>query len=206
MVHLIADLNPYIIDIKDQYSHDLTVSIEQAVKLGINHIPQNSKEKKPITTDIVVVFAGVDGAPDHTVAIYVKYIKFLEGYRTVEKLELEKTSIAQMGVPLFIATEDTIDKTIWTSINWMATVNTEHMEGEATVEYATEIYEVLKASPDEKLTMVLNQLDQQERFPDGFYLKEFKCLLQYGLLSFDLTKDVLFLVCGDIELTHEVQS
>ena len=191
MVHLIADFNPYIIDIKDQYSHDLTVSIEQAVKLGINHIPQNSKEKVPLTTDIVVVFAGIDGGADFTVAIYVKYAKSLESYRTAEKLELEKESIAQMDTPLFIASEETIDKTIWTSINWMATVNTEHMEGEATVEYATDIYEILQESPDEKLTTVLNQLDQQEGFPDGYYLKEFKCLLQYGLLSFDLTKDVL---------------
>lgn len=206
MTHLILDLNPYVIDIKDQYSHDLTVSIEQAIKLGINHIPQNSKEKVPLTTDIVVVFAGIDGGPDFTVAIYVKYAKSLEAYRTVEKLELEKESIAQMGAPLFIASEETIDKTTWTSVNWMATVNTEHMEGEATVGYATEIYEILEASPDEKLTMVLNQLDQQEGFPDGYYLKEFKCLLQYGLLSFDLTLDVLFLVCGDIELTQEVQS
>ena len=203
---MILDLNPSVIDIKDQYSHDLTISIEQAIKLGINHIPQNSKEKEKITTDIVVVFAGIDGAPDSTVAIYVKYAKDLESFRTVEKLELEKESIAQTGVPLFIASEETIDKTIWTNIDWMATVNTEHMDGEVTVEYATEIYEVLQASPDEKLTTVLNQLDKQEEFPDGYYLKEIKCLLQFGLLSFDLTKDVLFLDCGDIELTQEVQS
>lgn len=206
MTHLILDLNPYIIDIKDQYSHDLTVSIEQAVKLGINHIPQKSKEKEQITTDIVVVFAGVDGAPDHTVAIYVKYVVFFENYRTVEKLQLERESIAQTGVPLFIASEETINETMWKSIDWMATVNTEHMEGEATVEYATEIHEILQDYPDEKLTTVLNQLDQQKGVPDGYYLREFKCLLQYGLLSFDLTKNVLFLVCDDIDLTQEVQS
>lgn len=206
MTHFILDLNPYVIDIKDQYSHDLTVSIEQAVKLGINHIPQNSKEKVPLTTDIVVVFAGIDGGPNFTVAIYVKYAKSLESYRTVEKLELEKESIAQMGAPLFIASEETINKTIWTSLDWMATVNIEHLKGDTTVEYATEIYEILEASPDEKLTTVLNRLDQQEGFPDGYYLREFKCLLQYGLLSFDLTKNVLFLVCNDIELTQEVQS
>jgi hypothetical protein len=206
MTHFILDLNPFVIDIKDQYPHELTVSIEQAVKLGINHIPQNAKEKVPLTTDIVVVFSGIDGAPNFTVAIYVKYIKDFVKYSIAEKLQLERESIAQTGVPLFIASEETINETMWKSIDWMATVNTEHMEGEATVEYATEIHEILQDYPDEKLTTVLNQLDQQKGVPDGYYLREFKCLLQYGLLSFELTKNVLFLECNDIELTQEVQS
>ncbi len=206
MVHVVLDLNPCVIDIKDQYPHELRVSIEQAVKLGINHIPQNSKEKVPLTTDIVVVFAGIDGAPNFTAAIYVKYLKDFVKYSIAEKLQLERESIAQTGAPLFIASEETINKTIWKSLDWMATVNIEHLEGDTTIEYATEIHEILQDYPEEKLTTVLNQLDQQEGVPDGYYLKEFKCLLQYGLLSFDLTKNVLFLECGDIELTHEVQS
>jgi len=204
--HLLLDLNPNVIDIKDQYSHDLTRSLELSNKLGINHPPQMVKEKKKLTTDFVVEFSGVDGADICTVGIYVKYVKDFANFRTVEKLQLERESLAQIGVPLLISTEETIDKLIMKSIDWMLSVNTSQMEGELTFEYAEALYELLQTNPEKKLTSALNHLDHLEGAQGGFYLKEFKCLLQYGLFSFDLTNNLLLLACRDIELTQKVRS
>jgi len=204
--HVLLDLNPNVIDIKDQYSHDLVKSLEQSHKLGINHPPQNVKEKQPLTTDLVVEYSGVNGAPNYTVGIYVKYVKDFAKYRTVEKLQLERESLAQVGITLLIVSEEAIDKTIMKSVDWMLTVHTSQMEGELTFEYAEELYHLLQACEEEKLTLALNHLDHLKGSPMGYYLKEFKCLLQYGLLSFDLTKDVLYLESQDIELTQGMTS
>ncbi|PAJ75963.1 hypothetical protein CJF42_02765 [Pseudoalteromonas sp. NBT06-2] len=203
--HLLLDLNPNVIDIKDQYPHDLSLSLELTQKLGINHPPQNAKEKKPLTTDLVAVFSGLDG-PNKTVGIYVKYAKDFNNFRTVEKLHLERESLAQLGISMLISSEESIDKVIMKSIDWILSVHTSQMEGELSFDYAAEMYELLQANPAEKLTTVLNQLDRQGEVEDGYHLMELKCLLQFGYLSFDLTKNVLFLSCEDIELTPEVES
>ena len=47
MVFLLLDLNPNIVDIKAQYTHDLSKSLEISFQLGINHPPQIAKEKVP---------------------------------------------------------------------------------------------------------------------------------------------------------------
>jgi hypothetical protein len=74
------------------------------------------------------------------------------------------------------------------SIQWMLTVTTDQLDGEATFEYA------------EKLTTVLLQLDKDMELLEGFQLTEVKCLMHIRLLSFDLSKNVLALNCEDVVL------
>ncbi len=204
ITHVVCDMNPNIVDIKDQYTHDLRKSLEVAINLGINHPPQKYKIKSPLTTDLVVEFAGINGAPNRVVAIYVKYICKFSGYRTAEKLELELKSLKELGVQTFVVSEDSIDKVIMNSILWMLTVTTDQLDGEATFEYAEKLINQMHEYPHEKLTTVLLQLDNVMDLPEGFHLTEVKCLMHLGLLSFDLSKNVLVLNCEDVVLAEGI--
>jgi len=207
VTHVVVDQNPRIIDIKDQYTHDLRLSLEVAVALGTNHPPQKEKIKEPLTTDLLVEFIGKNGASNRIVGIYVKYVKDLRGahnYRNAEKLQLERKSLAELGIQTFVVTEKTFDKTTLENILWMLTVSEDQLAGEANSEYAKELLLEIHKTPDEKLSTSLIKLDEAQGEEHGFHLTEVKCLLQLGLLSFELTKNFTYLTCADVELGIEV--
>ena len=199
MVFTLCDLNPNIVDIQEQFSHDLPNSIAVATKLGINHPPQAEKVKKALTTDLVVTF---EGHTKRKIGIYVKYEKDLASYRTVEKLALEASSLASVGVPLFVVTEANISKSLIKNLNWILTADVEDLEADLTCDYAVKFYQELQKQDNRKLTEFLEQQDKIQCLRDGRHLQLTKCLIQLGYLQIDLNKDVYTLCCNDVVLNE----
>ena len=185
-VFLLLDIHPNIIEIKEQYSHDLPLSLKVAFELGVNHPPQNNQEKLPLTTDFVVTYQGVEAKQ---IGIYVKYAKDLNNYRTVEKLLLEKETLAKRNIPLLVITEKDIDTNALRNIEWFLTADASQYQLDDAKSRASNIYEQLQASSSEKLTQILARFDDENQMPAGTHLNELKCLLQLGFLHFDLNKE-----------------
>ena len=197
-VFLLLDIHPNIIEIKEQYSHDLPLSLKVAFELGVNHPPQNNQEKLPLTTDFVVTYQGVEAKQ---IGIYVKYAKDLNNYRTVEKLLLEKETLAKRNIPLLVITEKDIDTNVFRNIEWFLTADASQYRLDDAESRSSNIYEQLQASSSEKLTQILARLDNENQRPAGTHLNELKCLLQLGFLHFDLNKEFHEFLGQDINLS-----
>jgi hypothetical protein len=200
-VFLLLDLNPNIVDIKAQYPHDLKTSLNVAFELGINHPPQNQSQKKPMTTDFIVTFQGLEQL---TFGIYIKYVKDFNNYRNIEKLQLEKAILAKKHQTLLIISEQEIDRDVIRNIEWFldAPPICDHID--AAEDRATIIHKRIQNLSMGNIATSLVSLDEADNIVHGSHLNELKGLIHLGLLSFDLNIKFHQLTCQDIKLASEV--
>jgi hypothetical protein len=200
-IFIMLDLNPNIVDIETQFQHNIDNSLALAVQLGINHPPQNSTEKYSLTTDFIVTY---QHEYETKLGIYAKYADDLDFYRTIEKLQLERCSLALLNLPLRIVTDAEIDTFLTRSLEWLMQAKLKNLNTEITSEYVLQFYEGLQQELNQTLVSYLTQLDKERCAEPGFHLFRFKCLVQLGYLQFDVYKDVYCLSRGDIFLVEEV--
>lgn len=194
---LVFDRLPVVIDIREQFAHPLEFTQALAHERGINHPPKNQVHKVPLTTDFIL---SLDNADIPYLGVYVKYEKDLENARTIEKLELERASLAAVDVPLVIVTENQIDESLTKAVEWYTTGNDYDFGDSNCNELAADVHQYLMQFPDEKLTEVLFQRDQAEGEPAGQSLCMVKALIDLGMLSFDWRRPIHTLKSGDITL------
>lgn len=195
------DCDPRVIDIEEQYKHDLQHTLSRAFELGINHPPQNQVEKVNLTTDFVVTIAEPEICK---VGIYVKYLKDLDNNRTIEKLQLERDSLAHHSIPIYIVTEQEIDQQTHLTLEWILGETIDESEIEELLTFKSGIEEIFQMNPDRRISESLVCLDEKQNLPGGTHLGKFKKLVQIGEFSFEFHKEFFELLGEDIEPISEV--
>jgi len=188
------DRHPIVKAIREQFGHPLELTKALAHQLGINHPPQNSAEKLPLSTDFIV---DLDNVNFPHVAIYAKYAKDLENPRTIEKLLLEAASLASANILMWIITEKEIEQDIIRSFEWIGSFDDE-IDLVKCFEVARYYYAYLLKFPNTKLTTALFELDKAEGEEPGTSIGKVKKLISIGLFSFDFKKHCNFLMCCDL--------
>jgi hypothetical protein len=201
IVFILLDLDPRVIDIEDQYKHDLQNSLRLAFELGINHPPQKDVEKKPLTTDFVVTVAG---AEQQKFAVYVKYVKDLKGWRTIEKLQLEQMSLARQGIPLYVVTEEEVDRKTHLTLEWITGASLDGCDVDELYSHVRAIEQAFLNNPESRISESLVVLDRENGLPGGTYLNRFKQLVQLGVFHLEFDKDFFEQRGADIRVVEEV--
>lgn len=181
---LIFDWQHSIIDIREQFPLNPEATISIAKRLGIKH-PAYQGVIQVMTTDLLVDFNS-DG--QHlSKAISVKYAQDLEDERTIEKLELERRFWEGEGIEWFIFTEHEVPVYFVKNIRWLAPhMHSYDLDDSQRVFVFESILQMLEANREEKLPIVLSELDQKQGLERGTNLKYFRHLAAQNAFQWDM--------------------
>lgn len=194
IVHLLSDLElaafllfdwqKSVIDIREQFPLNPEITIDISKRLGIKH-PAYQGVIQVMTTDLLVDFNS-DG--QHlSKAISVKYAQDLEDERTIEKLELERRFWEGEGIEWFIFTEHEVPVHFVKNIRWLAPhMHSYDLDDSQRMFVFESILQMLEASPEEKLPVLLSELDQKQGFERGTNLKYFRHLAAQNAFQWDM--------------------
>lgn len=194
IVHLLSDLElaafllfdweKSVIDIREQFPLNPEATLSIAKRLSIKH-PAYQGVIQVMTTDLLVDFNS-DG--QHlSKAISVKYAQDLEDERTIEKLELERRFWEGEGIEWFIFTEHEVPVHFVKNIRWLAPhMHSYDLDDSQRMFVFESILQMLEASPEEKLPVLLSELDQKQGLERGTNLKYFRHLAAQNAFQWDM--------------------
>ena len=194
IVHLLSDLElaafllfdweKAVIDIREQFPLNPEATLSIAKRLGIKH-PAYQGVIQVMTTDLLVDFNS-DG--QHlSKAISVKYAQDLEDERTIEKLELERRFWEGEGIEWFIFTEHEVPVHFVKNIRWLAPhMHSYDLDDSQRMFVFESILQMLEACPEEKLPVLLSELDQKQGLERGTNLKYFRHLAAQNAFQWDM--------------------
>ena len=181
---LIFDWQHSVIDIREQFPLNPEATISIAKRLGIKH-PAYRGVIQVMTTDLLVDFNL--GGQHLSKAISVKYAQDLEDERTIEKLELERRFWEGEGIEWFIFTEHEVPVLFVKNIRWLAPHMHSYDLAEQQRMFVFEsILRMLEASPEEKLAVVLSELDQKQGLERGTNQNYFRHLVAQNAFQWDM--------------------
>lgn len=186
MLFILLDTDPNVIDIREQYPHDLGLSLQTAFDLGINHPPQKDAEKKPLTTDFVVTLKGLEHQP---FGLYVKYLNDLDNWRTIEKLQLERASLERQSIPLFIVTEEELCQKTHLTLEWILGASLDNCDEEELLSHVSTIERAFSTHPNKLIQRSLVDLDKEFAEEPGTFLYRFQQLVQLGVFYLEFDRD-----------------
>lgn len=107
-----------VCDIREQYPLDLNETLAIAQQLGVRH-PINPRTRRPtvMTTDFLITIRKPTGIEEY--ARTIKYAKDLSSIRVMEKFEIERVYWKKRNIDWGIVTENEINVTIATNIQWI---------------------------------------------------------------------------------------
>ena len=222
IVHLLSDLElaafllfdwqKSVIDIREQFPLNPEVTIDIANRLGIKH-PAYKGVIQVMTTDLLVDF-NLNGQHS-TQAVSVKYSQDLEDERTIEKLELERRFWEKEDIEWFVFTEHEVPVICVKNIRWLAPhIHSYDLDESERTRVFENILHVLDAAPEEKISVLLSQLDQQQGLQSGSNLQYFRHLAAQSAFQWDMqsylhsslkAKDVtpsVYWLKKDVEYVH----
>lgn len=183
-VFLLFDWQDIVTDIREQYPLDPESTVGIAKRLGIKH-PAYRGVLQVMTTDLLVDVRR-QGLHD-TKAISVKYAQDLEDERTIEKLELERRFWEGKGIDWFIFTEHEVPVTCVKNIRWLAPhMHSYDLDEQERIRVFKNIVQILDANPDEKLPILLKEIDQRESLKPGSNLQYFRHLAAQNAFQWDM--------------------
>ena len=194
IVHLLSDLElaafllfdweKSVIDIREQFPLNPEATLSIAKRLSIKH-PAYQGVIQVMTTDLLVDFNS-DG--QHlSKAISVKYAQDLEDERTIEKLELERRFWEGEGIEWFIFTEHEVPVHFVKNIRWLAPhMHSYDLDDSQRMFVFESILQMLEACPEEKLPVLLSELDQKQGLERGTNLKYFRHLAAQNAFQWDM--------------------
>jgi hypothetical protein len=194
VVHLLSDLElaafltldwqKSVVDIREQYPLDPEKTIDIASRLGIKH-PAYRGILQIMSTDLLIDF-DCNGRR-FTTAISIKYASDLENKRTIEKLELERRFWEGEGIDWYIFTEHEVRSLFVKKVRWLVPHMHSYDLNETTRMHVFEsILRMLDATPDEKLPLVLRELDKKQGLEHGTNLKYFRHLASQNAFYWDM--------------------
>ncbi|MDA7747292.1 TnsA endonuclease N-terminal domain-containing protein, partial [Psychromonas sp.] len=161
---------------------EATISI--AKRLGIKH-PAYQGVIQVMTTDLLVDFNSDE--QNQSKAISVKYAQDLEDERTIEKLELERRFWEGEGIEWFIFTEHEVPVHFVKNIRWLAPhMHSYDLDGSRRMFVFESILQMMDANREEKLPVVLSELDQRQGLERGTNLKYFRHLAAQNAFQWDM--------------------
>ncbi|EKO3659581.1 heteromeric transposase endonuclease subunit TnsA [Vibrio metschnikovii] len=181
---LIFDWQHSVIDIREQFPLNPEATISIAKRLGIKH-PAYQGVIQVMTTDLLVDF---NSDEQHlSKAISVKYAQDLEDERTIEKLELERRFWEGEGIEWFIFTEHEVPVHFVKNIRWLAPhMHSYDLDDSRRMFVFESILQMLDANREEKLPVVLSELDQKQGLERGTNLKYFRHLAAQNAFQWDM--------------------
>lgn len=181
---LIFDWQHSVIDIREQFPLNPEATISAAKRLGIKH-PSYRGITQVMTTDLLVDFNS-DGQ-HQSKAISVKYAHDLEDERTIEKLELERRFWEGEGIEWFIFTEQEVPVLLVKNIRWLTPhMHSYDLDDSQRMLVFENILQLLEANQEEKLPMVLSELDQKQGLERGTNLNYFRHLSAQNAFQWDM--------------------
>lgn len=187
-VFLLFDWQSTVIDIREQFPLNPEATIGIAKRLGIKH-PAYRGVIQVMSTDLLVDF-NVDGV-HLSRAISVKYAQDLEDERTIEKLELERRFWEGEGIEWFIFTEHEVPIICVKNIRWLAPhMHSYDLDPLERIHVFENILQMLEASPEEKLPVLLGELDQKQGLKRGTNLQYFRHLAAQNAFQWDMQKQL----------------
>ena len=185
-VFLIFDWQNSVIDIREQFPLNPETTIDIAKRLGIKH-PAYKGIIQVMTTDLLVDFE-INGLRSRK-AVSVKYSQDLEDERTIEKLELERRFWEKEDIPWFIFTEHEVPVISVKNIRWLAPhINSYDLNESERIRVFEDILQVLDSSPEEKISILLSELDQRQDLKPGSNLQYFRHLVAQNAFQWDIQK------------------
>jgi hypothetical protein len=154
-----------------------------------------------LTTDFVVTIAG---AEQQKFAVYVKYVKDLKGWRTIEKLQLEQMSLARQNIPLYVVTEEEVDRKTHLTLEWITGASLDGCDVDELYSHVSAIEQAFLNNPESRISESLVVLDRENGLPGGTYLNRFKQLVQLGVFHLEFDKDFFEQRGADIRVVEEV--
>ena len=196
IVHLLSDLElaafllfdwqTSVIDIREQFPLNPEITIDIAKRLGIKH-PAYNGVIQVMTTDLLVDF-NLNGQHS-TQAVSVKYSQDLEDERTIEKFELERRFWEKEDIQWFVFTEHEVPVTCVKNIRWLAPhIHSYDLDESERTRVFENILHVFDAAPEEKISFLLSELDQQQGLQPGSNLQYFRHLAAQSAFQWDIQK------------------
>lgn len=180
-----------IIDIREKFPLDRTVTFELAEKFNINHPMTTDKALNVITVDFLLTYKSTSSLGGKLVAVDVIPSKQLDKRSVIELIELKRRYWSSENTPYYIFTEKEINKVVVENIKWIHQF----------YNYITpDTFQVFEPAIDDLLiwlnneTLIISDLlesiDLNYGFDNGTALSIFKSMLCHKSILFDLTKKV----------------
>ena len=187
-VFLVFDWQSTVTDIREQFPLNPETTIDISKRLGIKH-PADKGVLQVMTTDLLVDFQ-ING--QHSCqAISVKYAEDLEDERTIEKQEIERRYWEAEGREWFIFTEHEVPVTSVKNIRWLAPhMHSYDLDEDERTRVFERIAQVLDANAEEKLPVLLKELDAKFDLQSGSHLQYFRHLAAQNAFQWDIHSQV----------------
>ena len=194
IVHLLSDLelstfllfdwDLSVTDIKEQFPLDPEKTAKISERLGVSH-PAVSGVTQVMTTDFLL--DTLQNNKVVQVAISVKYSDELEDVRVIEKQELERRYWESLGIQWYLFTENEVPFTLIQNIKWLIPHMHSYDLNEASQhEVFKSINEAILTHPNDKIAVVMKNLDEQYQVDGGTYLSYLRHLLAQNAFTWDL--------------------
>ncbi len=201
-VFLSLDWSSKVIDIREQFPLSVDQTTLLAEKAGIKHNAYRGAHQV-VTTDFLV---DMDDNTTPQIALSAKYAKDLEDARVIEKLELERLSWQEKGIPWYIVTDREISKTVFTNITWLYPVKQESVDTDKLLRQFETFTRAFETHPDKKIIAITQRLDAAYDQEAGYFLFWLRQLLSRRYFIFDMNKRYLDLKAGELVINeHEDQ-
>ncbi|WGV60427.1 TnsA endonuclease N-terminal domain-containing protein [Brevibacillus brevis] len=177
--HYQMEWSEAVVDIREQFPLlPLEKSLFIAQKLGIRH-PIDPKTKHPIVMTVDMVLTVKKGEDVGFIAHSIKPISKLNR-RTVEKMQIEKYFLKEMGIEWSLITEQQINYDLVKNVEWLHSAKTLSSLGHVTKDLVNEIqpnlFNTIRQS-DTPLAKVTLALDNQYVLPKGTCIQIVKYLI-----------------------------
>lgn len=211
IVHLLSDLelaafllfdwSSSVTDIREQFPLNPESTIDIAKRLGIRH-PAYKGVIQVMTTDFLIDLE-LDGQLRNQ-AVSVKYSEDLENQRTLEKHELERRFWENEGVDWYVFTEQDVPVTTVKNIRWLAPhMHSYDLGDEERIGTFERIAKAFDGNPEEKLPVVLKELDEKFDQAPGTHLQYFRHLAAQSSFLWNLhTQPHTSLKAKDIRISE----
>ena len=195
IVHLLSDLElavfllfdwmPDVIDIREQFPLDPEKTLTLSKRIGIKH-PAAKGTLQVMSTDLLVDFNR--GGQIISQAVSVKYRDDLEDPRVVEKQELERRYWEGLAIEWFLFTEHEIPLTLIQNIKWLIP-HLYNYEPDKSAQSSTfsRVLKAIETFPENKVAIVMKQLDEQQSEKAGTHLQYLRHLLAQGAFTWDMS-------------------
>jgi hypothetical protein len=182
IVHLLSDLelaafllfdwSDSVIDIREQFPLNPEATIDIAKRLGIKH-PAYKGVHQVMTTDFLIDME-IDGYLVRQ-AVSIKYADDLEDERTLEKQEIERRFWENEKIAWYAFTEQDVPVTSVKNIRWLAPhMHSYDLENSERISIFERITKALDGSSEEKLPILLRELDAKYGQLSGAHLQYFR--------------------------------
>lgn len=189
---LILDWSKQVVDVREQFPLPLDETLKIAERLTIKH-PRVDEQPVVITSDFLI-----DIRPGNRIVSFVRTLKYaadLDDYRTLEKLEIERSYWAELGVDWGIVTEGDIPETLVGNLKWVRQgIHLRDLPGIEISDvsyYENALHSILSSNPTWSLAQVGKESDSRLGLEAGNGLSLIRYFIAERIWQVDMMKRII---------------